>query len=217
MLQQRAFHFKGPDAITGTFDHIILAPDKPEIAVGVARGPVAGQIPVALELRRHFPRAEPIRAEQPRRAMRFDPDRHLALLAIRHFPQMLIEQRHAISRRGLAHRTRPHGMAQRTKVANQNHRFRLSVGFVESQAGRFAPAIEHFRVEWLAGGDAMPQVRETPARQILPNDEPQRRRRRAPGGNGKRGQRVERQHRIELSGGVQRKDAGAHVPRTVET
>src|SRR5487761_2497460 len=49
MLHQRALHLERANAIACRDDYIVCAPNKPEVAIGVAVGAVASQIPVALE------------------------------------------------------------------------------------------------------------------------------------------------------------------------
>ena len=49
MFHQSALDFEGSDQVAGGLDHIVRAADKPVIAVRVAPGQVAGQIPAARE------------------------------------------------------------------------------------------------------------------------------------------------------------------------
>src|ERR1035437_1062669 len=105
MFQQRALDFKRPDAVTGTLDDVVLAPDEPEIPVGVAFGAVSREVPVALEVRRHLLWVQPIFTEQADRTVRLHADGYFAFLARRHLAPVIIQQRHGKARGGLAHRT----------------------------------------------------------------------------------------------------------------
>jgi hypothetical protein len=49
MLHQRALDLEGADQVAGGLDDVVGAPDEPEVAVGIALGEIAGQIPFAGE------------------------------------------------------------------------------------------------------------------------------------------------------------------------
>ena len=49
MLHQRAFHLERTDEMTRALDDVVRATDKPIIALGVAHGEIAGEIPAASE------------------------------------------------------------------------------------------------------------------------------------------------------------------------
>ena len=117
----------------------------------------------------------------------------------------------------MTHRTGAHFVAARTEVADQHHRFRLAVTFVDRQARGLLPCGDDFRIERLARADAMPQPGRPESGQILAHDQTQGRWRRAPGGDGITGQRAQGLHGIELAAGVNGKNAGAHLPGTKQT
>ena len=49
MLHQHALHLERPDQVSGGLDHVVGAPEKPEVALFVPSGEVAAEVPVAGE------------------------------------------------------------------------------------------------------------------------------------------------------------------------
>jgi hypothetical protein len=47
MFHQRTLDFKRPDQVSSRLDHIVATPDKPEIAILVTLGEIAGQVQIA--------------------------------------------------------------------------------------------------------------------------------------------------------------------------
>src|SRR5271154_5563232 len=70
MFQQRALHFEWADSVAGGNYYVIGTAHEPEIAVDVADGLVAGQIPFAAEDVGGLFRVFPVLEEQRRRPLR---------------------------------------------------------------------------------------------------------------------------------------------------
>lgn len=64
VFKKSAFDFERADAIAGAFDDVVLATDKPEVAVFVAGGAVAGVVPMTSELAGGFFGVKPVFTEE---------------------------------------------------------------------------------------------------------------------------------------------------------
>src|SRR6266542_1902906 len=124
VLDQRAFDFEWPDAVAGTLDHVIAAAHKPVVALRVAHGPVASQIPIASKAGRVFVRVPPVFLEQAERPLRLNAHRQFAFLTVGPFIQVIVEQRHGESRGWFAHRSGTDFVATRREITDQHHGFR---------------------------------------------------------------------------------------------
>src|SRR5262249_42918824 len=60
MLEERALDLERADAVAGRDDHVVRAADEPEVAVVVAAGAIAGQIPLAAPARGRSGRIFPV-------------------------------------------------------------------------------------------------------------------------------------------------------------
>src|SRR5207247_11260095 len=103
VLEERALHLEGADAVAGRDDDVVGAPDEPEVAVLVTAGAIAGEIPLAAPARRRLLRALPVFAEERRRVA---PQRELAHLAGRQLLPVLADHAQVVAREGLPHRAR---------------------------------------------------------------------------------------------------------------
>src|SRR6185436_20192802 len=68
MLEERALDLERADAVRGGDDHVVRAPDEPEVPVRVARRPIAREVPVVPEDRGGLVGRLPVAGEQRRRA-----------------------------------------------------------------------------------------------------------------------------------------------------
>ncbi len=177
MLHQRRLHLERPDPVGRRDDHVVGAAHEPEIAVLVGDRPVAAVVPVATKRAAGGLRVTPVFAEQPHRALRRDPHRHVALLARIQHLAVVVDHAHVEAWRRLAHRTRPHRQA--AVVGDQIDRLGLPEAVVDRQTRRLPPDLDHLRVERLTRRHAMAQARPVVAGQVLEHQRAEHRRRRA--------------------------------------
>src|SRR5207253_9707448 len=144
-LEERALHLEGADAVAGRDDDGVGAPDEPEVAVLVAAGAIAGEIPLAAPARRRLLRALPVFAEERRRLA---PQRELAHLAGRQLPPVLAGHAQVVAREGLPHRARPDREAGRVRGEGDRPGRPEAVWDQEPQA--VGPAVDHPGVGRLA-------------------------------------------------------------------
>ncbi|EDY17356.1 hypothetical protein CfE428DRAFT_5042 [Chthoniobacter flavus Ellin428] len=213
MFDEGAFHFEWSDAIAGALDYIIAAPDEPVATIGIAHGPVAGEIPIAPETRRVFIGPLPVFAEYSDGPVRGHAHGDLAFLAGRDWVQILVEQRYFITRHRPAHRTRLHFIAARAQVGDDDDRLRLAVTFVDGQSGRGLPGIDDFWIQRFTGAHAVAEAREAKSTEVFTHEQAERGGRRAPGGDGIAGERLQRGGGIELPSRIDAEDARPHMPR----
>ena len=154
MLQEGAFHLKGPDAVAGALDDVVVAADEPVIPVGIPPGHVAGVVIRAAQLFLGHSLVFEIAGKQPhRRVVGHVHDSDGAFLAVRAGVAVLVNELDVVKGGGLAggagNRLEP------LEIGQHNRRFALSEAFAESQAGQFIPLAENLRIQRLAGDAAV--------------------------------------------------------------
>ena len=119
VLHQRALDLERADQVAGGLDHVVGAADEPEVAVGVAPGEVAGEVPAAGEAVAVALRRRAVAAEHRRPAR---PQRELALDARLGRPD--VRRRRALGRprRGPAPRPRCPGSGRPIEPGRMSHR-----------------------------------------------------------------------------------------------
>src|SRR3954471_19185095 len=100
VLDQAVLDLARPDAVTSGLEHVVGPPLVPEIAVGIARGEVAGAAPVARELALRRPRFVPGAEEEDRVriAVHVEPVHgHVARHAGWHLLAVVVDNLHAVA------------------------------------------------------------------------------------------------------------------------
>src|SRR5262249_51640152 len=159
---ERALDLERADAVAGRDDHVVRAADEPEVAVVVAAGAIAGQIPLAAPARGRSGRIFPVLEEERRR---LPAQRQVADLAGRKLGAVLSDDAQVVPREGLPHG--PRSDRERRQIAGQDDALGLAVAVVDEPTEGVVPGVDHLRIERLAGGGAMAETRQPAAAEIL--------------------------------------------------
>src|SRR5712691_9605806 len=167
VLEERALDLEGPDAIASGDDDVVRAADEPEIAVLVALGAVARQVPLTAAAGTGLLGVLPVPAKEGRR---LSAQGEIANLPRRQLLARLPDDAEIVAREGLPHRARPDGHSR--KIGGEEDRLRLPVAIVDEEPEGIVPGVDHLGVQGLAGTGAVPQARQPPAREILLHEQP---------------------------------------------
>ena len=211
MLNQSAFHFEWPDAVTGRQNDVVGAAHKPEIAVFIDVTAITGQIPVTDEASLKTLRVTAIVLEQTGRRLRLDADRDVAFLIGCQRLTVLVDDGEIESRHGFAHGTEARRNGR--MIATHQHRFGLAVTIADDEPGGALPGLDDFRVERFAGTHAVTQMGKLVGRQILQHQHAIHGRRAAQGGDGIVREQVQSLLWVEYRR-VMHEHRRAHVPRS---
>ena len=206
VLDQAAFQLERADAVVAGLEHVVGAADEGDVAVGVARGGVAGAVAAVAHHFRGLLGAVLVGLHQAQRAHR-QVQRHLALVG-RMFVD--VEQHHLVAGKRAPHAAGLDGLAGR--VAD----LRRGLGLAEAVAQGQAPGVLHLvndlGVERLASADHLAQCQPAaPGRQVFLDQHAPHGGRRAQAGD-----LVLLQHAQQRRGRearvVEDEDGGARVP-----
>src|SRR5207248_11224129 len=104
VLEQGALHLERTDTVTGTDDHVVGTPDKPEITIGVLPAAIPGDVPLTLEGLRSFVQIFPVFPEQSNGTLGLHPYGNISLLPWRqHRPAMRLDDGHIKAGHWLTH------------------------------------------------------------------------------------------------------------------
>jgi hypothetical protein len=103
VLEERALDLERPDAVAGGDDDVVGASDEPQIAVLVAPGAVAGDVPFAAPRGRGLLRVLPVLAEERRGRVA---ERQVADLARLDLRARLVDDADVVAGKRLPHRSR---------------------------------------------------------------------------------------------------------------
>src|SRR5438034_6572354 len=155
MLLEGALDLERANAVARAVDHIVGAAHKPEVAVLVFVGTVAGDIPVAANAGRAGIGITPILPEHPGWALRLHTHCDIALFVRRQLNAFVIDHSHLEAWKWLAHRTRLH--LYRWKITAEQHGLGLAIAITDGHARFLFPHLDHFGVKRLTGSDAIAQ------------------------------------------------------------
>ena len=149
VFDQGAFHLEGSDAVAGGQNHVVGSTDEPEIPILIHIGPVAREVPVALENRYRAIRLFPVFLEQSQRSVRFDPESDIALRVGRQDMAIIVDDTEIHPGRGL-----PHGAEPRLDAGKgpaEQDRFGLAVSIPDGAARGFFPDVHDLGVQRFTG------------------------------------------------------------------
>ena len=162
MLEERALDLERADAIGSRDDDIVRAPDEPEVAVLVARCPVACQVPAVPEDCLGLLRRAPVAGEERRRTA---DQREVALDPGRADVAGLVDHGDVVAGGRQAHRPRPDRDTRH--VRDEKRVLRLAVAVVHGQAQRVLEAGDDLGVERLARRHGVAEPRQVRELQLL--------------------------------------------------
>ena len=153
MLQQGAFHLKGPDPVARGLDQIVLAAHIPEVTRRVHGGHVAGVVEAVVPGASGGQIIPIVAQEQAQGLTPIHPDADLAFLARLHGLAVLIQQLDIVAGHRFAHG--PEAQLHAREGGQAAGGLALAEALVDAEAGLGLPVLEHLGVEGLSGAAAM--------------------------------------------------------------
>src|SRR5579863_8688119 len=155
MFEEGALDLERADTVAGGSNHVVGAPDKPEIAVSVAIRLIAGEIIISAKYRGVLIRVLPIFEHNRGRLFRLHADGDFTGLAHFAFVEIFIDDPRIDAEEGPAHRTGPDFHAG--EIRGDQRRLSLAVTVVDRETVAIAPDADDFGVQRFAGRRAMTQ------------------------------------------------------------
>ena len=162
MLEERALDLERADAIRRRDDHVVRAPDEPEVPVRVARRSIAREVPVVPEDRGGLVGRLPVAGEERRRTA---DQREVSLDAGRADLARRVDHGHVVARGRKAHGPRPDGDAGR--VRDEKGVLGLAVAVVHREPQRILESRDDLGIERLADRDGVAEPRQMRELQLL--------------------------------------------------
>ena len=162
MLEERALDLERADAIRRRDDHVVCAPDEPEVPVRVARRSIAREVPVVPEDRGGLVGRLPVAGEERRRTA---DEREVSLDAGRADLARRVDHGHVVARGRKAHGPRPDGDAGR--VRDEKRVLGLAVAVVHREPQRILESRDDLGIERLADRDGVAEPGQMRELQLL--------------------------------------------------
>lgn len=169
MVHDDFLHFLRTDAVSGTFDDVVAAPDEPEITVFVAPCLVARIVEAVDEAEGVFLGAIDVILQQSD-GSGFEVDGDPAGFAVGERIAVVVMDADVPPGRGHAHGAFADGSPD--EVADHTDGFRLAEALADRESGAFLPEARGLVVEGLSGGGAMAEVAEVEHFQFMENHHP---------------------------------------------
>src|SRR5215211_4834722 len=162
VLYEDTLDLEGTDAVAGGEDHVVRPAHEPQVPVLVPVRPVSGQVVTVPEDGLRLVGLVPVFFEERGDATG---EGDVARLVRRALVAFGVENLHAASGGGLAHRAGPH--FETREVADEQGVLRLAVAVVDRNVVQLLPPLDDRRVQGLARGDGVTDLREVRLLQLV--------------------------------------------------